>query len=232
MHSCCTAPDTPAVNVIHGTNDTIYDFYGFPDQMYKLTYPAPGAPDVAKRAKQLLEDAGFGPVAKDRRRGLDHGAWVPLMLMYPEANVPVFQLSVQTARDGAYHYDLGRALAPLREDDGVLIVGSGSATHSLRRILRTFAPTSHEPPLRRLAQGVPPRRQARGREALPGEGAARGGGAPAARPLVPAARRARRRRGRLRRGARPPQLVQRLAIGLPPKTDGDDFSISLSCCSL
>ncbi|VAI41262.1 unnamed protein product [Triticum turgidum subsp. durum] len=136
--------DTPAVNVIHGTNDTIYDFYGFPEQMYKLTYPAPGAPDVAIRTKKLLEDAGFGPVSKDHGRGLDHGAWVPLMLMYPEANIPVCQLSVQTDRDGTYHYELGRALAPLRED-GVLIIGSGSATHNLRRILRTFAPTSDEP---------------------------------------------------------------------------------------
>ncbi|TVU36301.1 hypothetical protein EJB05_18231 [Eragrostis curvula] len=136
---------TPAVNVIRGTNDTIYDFYGFPKPMYQLKYPAPGAPDVALRTKELLEQAGFGPVKEDHSRGLDHGAWVPLMLMYPDANIPVCQLSVQTGRDGAYHYELGRALAPLRED-GVLIVGSGSATHNLGRILRTFAPTSHEPP--------------------------------------------------------------------------------------
>nr|CAB3474984.1 unnamed protein product [Digitaria exilis] len=131
--------DTPSVNVIHGTNDTIHDFYGFPDQMYKLKYPAPGAPDVARRTKKLLEDAGFGPVTEDHRRGLDHGAWVPLMLMYPKANVPVFQLSVQTSRDGAYHYDLGRALAPLREE-GVLVFGSGSATHNLSRITRHGQP--------------------------------------------------------------------------------------------
>lgn len=110
----------------------------------QLTYPVPGAPDVAIRTKKLLEDAGFGPVSEDHGRGLDHSAWVPLMLMYPEANIPVCQLSVQTDRDGAYYYDLGKALAPLR-DDGVLIVGSGSATHNLRRILRTFAPTSDEP---------------------------------------------------------------------------------------
>nr|TKW18021.1 hypothetical protein SEVIR_5G406800v2 [Setaria viridis] len=137
--------DTPAVNVIRGTNDTIHDFYGFPAEMYKLAYPAPGAPDVAERTKQLLEDAGFGPVAEDRRRGLDHGAWVPLMLMYPEAALGA------DGRDGAYHYDLGRALAPLREE-GVLVVGSGSATHNMRRILRTLAPTSHEPAPRWAAE--------------------------------------------------------------------------------
>uniref|UniRef100_K3XRS1 Extradiol ring-cleavage dioxygenase class III enzyme subunit B domain-containing protein n=1 Tax=Setaria italica TaxID=4555 RepID=K3XRS1_SETIT len=132
--------DTPAVNVIRDVQANV----AMPLPCAQLAYPAPGAPDVAERTKQLLEDAGFGPVAEDRRRGLDHGAWVPLMVMYPEAGVPVFQLWVQTARDGAYHYDHGRALAPLREE-GVLVVGSGSATHNMRRILRTLAPTSHEP---------------------------------------------------------------------------------------
>ncbi|EAY76699.1 hypothetical protein OsI_04653 [Oryza sativa Indica Group] len=123
---------TPTVNVVRGNNDTIHDFegYGFPKSMFQLEYPAPGAPDVAKKAKELLEQAGFGPVKEDHGRGLDHGAWVPLMFMYPEANVPVCQLSLQTGHDGAYHYDLGRALAPLR-DDGVLILGSGNATHNL-----------------------------------------------------------------------------------------------------
>ncbi|KAM3334190.1 hypothetical protein ACQJBY_028933 [Aegilops geniculata] len=125
--------DAPAVNVVRGTNDTIHDFHGFPDKMYKLTYPAPGAPDLAERTKKLLEDAGFGPVSEEHGRGLDHGAWVPLMLMYPDAGIPVCQLSVQTERDATYHYDLGRALAPLR-DDGVLIVGSGTATHNLARM--------------------------------------------------------------------------------------------------
>nr|CAB3479013.1 unnamed protein product [Digitaria exilis] len=130
---------TPAVNVIRGTNDTIYDFYGFPKPMYQLKYPAPGAPDLALRTKELLEQAGFGPVKEDHSRGLDHGAWVPLMLMYPDANIPVCQLSVQTDRDGTYHYNLGRALAPLREE-GVLILGSGSATHNLRKMGPTNAP--------------------------------------------------------------------------------------------
>ncbi|CAO2167244.1 unnamed protein product [Urochloa humidicola] len=99
----------------------------------KLKYPAPGAPDLAMRTKELLEQAGFGPVKEDHSRGLDHGAWVPLMLMYPDANIPVCQLSVQTDRDGTYHYNLGKALAPLREE-GILILGSGSATHNLRKM--------------------------------------------------------------------------------------------------
>ncbi|KAJ8493468.1 hypothetical protein OPV22_015189 [Ensete ventricosum] len=122
---------SPTVNVINGHNDTIYDFYGFPKPMYKLKYPAPGAPSLAKRVRELLQNAGFGQVKEDKTRGLDHGAWVPLMLMYPEADIPVCQLSVQTNKDATYHYNMGKALASLR-DEGVLIIGSGSATHNLR----------------------------------------------------------------------------------------------------
>lgn len=120
----------PTVNVIQTTNDTIYDFYGFPKPMYQLKYPAPGAPQLAKRVKELLNNSGFNRVDEDKKRGLDHGAWVPLMLMYPEADIPVCQLSVQSDLDGTYHYNLGKALAPLK-DEGVLIMGSGSAVHNL-----------------------------------------------------------------------------------------------------
>lgn len=127
--------DVPTVNVVHGTNDTIYDYGGirFPDAMYQVKYPAPGAPDLAKRTKELLEQAGHGPVKEDHGRGLDHGAWLPLMLMYPEADIPVCQLSVQPSRDGTYHYNLGKALAPLRAE-GVLVLGSGSATHNISKM--------------------------------------------------------------------------------------------------
>lgn len=126
----------PAVNAVSGPSGTIYDFYGFPDQMYRLKYPAPGSPDLANRVKHLLLKSGFDTVHIDKKRGLDHGAWVPLMLMYPEADIPVVQLSVQTDKDAAHHYRLGQALRPLK-DDGVLIVGSGAATHNLRQIDRS-----------------------------------------------------------------------------------------------
>ncbi|KAJ4783205.1 hypothetical protein LUZ62_034451 [Rhynchospora pubera] len=125
--------DAPTVNLIDGTNDTIHDFTGFPEFFYQLKYPAPGAPHLAQRVKELLDTSGFGPVEEDKARGLDHGAWVQLMLMYPEATIPVCQLSVQNGKSAEYHYNLGKALAPLR-DEGVLIIGSGNVTHNLEAV--------------------------------------------------------------------------------------------------
>ncbi|KAG5396953.1 hypothetical protein IGI04_018767 [Brassica rapa subsp. trilocularis] len=123
----------PTVNTVL-RNSTIHDFYGFPDPMYKLKYEAPGAIELGKRVKELLMgEGGMKRVDEDKNRGLDHGAWVPLMLMYPEADIPVCQLSVQSSQSGTYHYNMGKALAPLK-DEGVLIIGSGSATHNLRKL--------------------------------------------------------------------------------------------------
>lgn len=109
--------------------ETIYDFRGFPEELYHLSYPAPGAPTLGAAIVERLRDAGFDAAA-DAARGLDHGAWNPLMLMWPGAEVPVLQLSVQPELGPAHHLALGRTVAPLR-DEGVLIVGSGAATHNL-----------------------------------------------------------------------------------------------------
>lgn len=106
----------------------VYDFYGFPAKYYGVTYRAPGAPELAERVRQLLTKTQ--PVADEPERGLDHGAYVPLIAMYPDANVPTLQVSLPTL-DASTLFALGRALAPLRRD-GVLIIGSGFLTHNLR----------------------------------------------------------------------------------------------------
>jgi 4,5-DOPA dioxygenase extradiol len=117
----------------------IYDFYGFPARYYQVQYQSPGAPELAARVRQLL--GASQPIFDEPARGLDHGAYVPLVAMYPEADVPVLQVSLPSLDPEAL-FALGRALAPLREE-GVLIIGSGFLTHNLRAA--SFEPSA-EPP--------------------------------------------------------------------------------------
>jgi 4,5-DOPA dioxygenase extradiol len=114
--------------------ETIHDFGGFPAALYQMRYDAPGAPGLAARVAALLDEAGLESQISPRR-GLDHGAWIPLTLMYPEADIPVTQLSIQTEGGAAAHFRLGRVLAPLRSE-GVLILATGGAVHNLTRLGR------------------------------------------------------------------------------------------------
>ncbi len=111
---------------------TIYDFGGFDERLYRMTYPAPGHPELAQRAIEVLAAAGWRATPDDRR-GLDHGAWVPLTHLYPNADVAVFQVAMPARLDGQSAFAFGAALAPLVEE-GVLIVGSGSLTHNLYEV--------------------------------------------------------------------------------------------------
>lgn len=124
--------------------ETIHDFAGFPPALYAQQYPAPGAPALAARVSALLSARQL-PVQLDASRGLDHGAWVPLQLMYPEADIPVTQLSIQSRTSAAQQFALGQALAPLHAD-GVLILASGALTHNLSDFFtgeRNVAPLSY-----------------------------------------------------------------------------------------
>jgi 4,5-DOPA dioxygenase extradiol len=107
--------------------ETIHDFYGFPKALFDVRYPAPGAPALAQRIARMVKSA---KVHADPARGIDHGAWSVLRVMYPQADVPTLQLSLDTARPGAFHLRLAQELAPLR-DEGVLIIGSGNIVHNL-----------------------------------------------------------------------------------------------------
>lgn len=115
----------------------IYDFYGFPERYYQTLYPAPGAPFLAERVKSLLTQQGIA-WASDPKRGLDHGAYVPLVAMYPNADVPVLQLSLPPLKPQTL-FELGRALAPLR-DEGILVFGSGFITHNMRYAFQPGVP--------------------------------------------------------------------------------------------
>lgn len=120
---------------------TIHDYHGFPDALYRLDYPAPGAPDLAEHARDLLREAGF-EARLDTSRGRDHGCWQTAMLMYRAADIPVIQLSLATDLDPRRHFDIGRALVPLGEAN-ILVLATGTAVHNLRqwRVDREATPT-------------------------------------------------------------------------------------------
>jgi len=122
--------ETGTPEVATGTApETIYDFGGFDPKLRTIRYPAPGAPEVSRRAQSLLAAAGI-EAKENPDRGYDHGVWAPLTLVVPEADVAVAQLSIQPAADPRHHHDIGRALRPLR-DEGVMMITSGALTHNL-----------------------------------------------------------------------------------------------------
>ncbi|MFX1673412.1 class III extradiol ring-cleavage dioxygenase [Paraburkholderia sp. A2WS-5] len=143
--------------------ETIHDFYGFPRALYEIQYPAPGAPETAQRAAALLRARGV-PVDEEVH-GLDHGAWVPMLLMFPDADVPVAQLSIQPHADAAHHFALGRALRELR-DEGVMVIGSGQITHNLRAADFSARPEDADPRVTEFTDWFEARLAARDIDAL------------------------------------------------------------------
>lgn len=123
--------EAPVPTVLtHPNPPLLFDYYGFPPETYRLTWPAPGAPKLAARVTELLRDGGF-EAGEDGARGFDHGVFIPLKVAYPEPSIPTLQLSLIDGLDPRKHLELGRALAPLR-DEGVLIIGSGMSYHNMR----------------------------------------------------------------------------------------------------
>jgi len=120
--------ERPTVNMAERPT-LLFDYHGFPEHTYRLKYPVAGAPDLEPRVRSLLAEAGFD-LGLELRRGLDHGVFVPFLLIYPHADVPIMQLSLHDSLDPGTHLAIGRALAPLRRQ-GVLIVGSGMSYHNL-----------------------------------------------------------------------------------------------------
>ena len=135
--------ETPVFTVNSGAQPPLlFDYYGFPAHTYQLTYPAPGDPAIAERVRELLAAAGLD-TASDAERGYDHGVFVPFKVAFPEARIPIVQLSLLASLDPAEHLAAGRALAPLR-DEGVLIVGSGMSYHNLRGFGPNFTGPSEQ----------------------------------------------------------------------------------------
>lgn len=124
--------EEPAFTVnAQSTPGLLYDYSGFPEHTYQLTYPVPGSPALAHQVQELLSAAGF-PTAEERHRGLDHGVFIPFKLIYPQADIPIVQLSLRAGLDPAEHIAVGQTLEPLR-GQGVLIVGSGMSFHNMQR---------------------------------------------------------------------------------------------------
>jgi 4,5-DOPA dioxygenase extradiol len=122
---------------VSATPRTIHDFGGFPPELYQVKYPAPGDPDLARRVQKLLMPL---PVKLDNDWGLDHGTWSVLKHVYPDADIPIVQLSIDESKPALFHYEIGQKLAPLR-DEGILIIGSGNLVHNLH----TYAWGRHKP---------------------------------------------------------------------------------------
>lgn len=143
---------------------TVHDFGGFPQALYEMQYPAPGAPALAERIQSLANDAGI-PMLIDPQRGLDHGVWSPLSLLYPAADIPVVPLSIQPMLGPGHQYAIGRALAPLREEN-VLLIGSGSITHNLHDFHGGFSEINEAPYVRPFLDWIEHKLAARDIDAL------------------------------------------------------------------
>jgi aromatic ring-opening dioxygenase catalytic subunit (LigB family) len=179
--------EEPVVTVMNGERPPLlFDYYGFPPETYRIEWPAPGQPTVAARVQSLLRAAGIA-TASNSTRGYDHGTFVPLKVAWPEADVPVVQVSLKTGLDPAEHLAIGRALAPLR-DEGVLIVGSGMTYHNMRGFLRRRPRPARLRGLRPMASRGHRRRACRARShaARVGQRPVRARGPPARRALDPA----------------------------------------------